>query len=247
MSARAPRAGLKLVEREKEVEASLWRRLRFDNEARCREALFDRHRRMARAVAFHEFRRRPPYGLERNDFEQLAYSGLLEAIDRFDPLRGAPFEAFARLRIRGAIADGLARSNESGAQYSHRRRTELERLRSLRVESDAGGLDPVSELSDLAVALAIGIMAETATLGGDETASSSGLDAYESLSWRELQLSILKEIEQLPGSEKSVMQQHYLSGVSFTQIAALLGVTKGRVSQLHRAAIHRVRDRLHVS
>lgn len=234
------RAGLKLIERPREVEASLWRRLRFDDEARCRELLFDRYRVLARAIAKGEFRRRPAYGLEKSDFEQLAYSGLLEAIDRFDPERGAPFEAFARPRIRGAISDGVARSSESSAQYSHRRRIEVERLRSLH-KANADG-DFVAELADLAATLAIGIVAEQAKALESEAVAE--LDAYETLSWRDMQLRVLKEIEALPDSERSVVQQHYVHGVSFAQIARMLGLSKGRISQLHRAGLMRVRERL---
>jgi RNA polymerase sigma factor FliA len=243
---RGPRAGLKLIERPSGVEASLWRRFCFEREAICRELLFDRYLGLARAIARGEYRRRPAYGLERGDFEQLAYGGLLEAIDRYDPLRGAPFEAFARPRIRGAIADGLAVSSEGGAQASHRRRLELERLRSLQAAAASAGTagqsgDFVSELADLAAALAIGIIAENVKLS---QAMGSGLGAYETLAWRDLQLSVLKAIELLPDNEKAIMTHHYMEGVSFTRIAQVLGLSKGRVSQLHAAALSRVRERL---
>lgn len=239
----APRAGLKLIQRSQGVEASLWRRLRYEQQPKCREILFDRYLCLARAIARGEFRRRPAYGLEKADFEQLAFGGLLEAIDRYDPVRGAPFEAFARPRIRGAIADGIAKSSESSAQFSHRRRMEIERLRSLRDDAPSKPGDYIAELSDLAATLAIGIIAENARLSGADPAAQ-GLGAYESLSWRETQLSVLKEIELLPAAEKSIMQHHYFNGVSFAQIAQLMGLSKGRVSQLHRTALKRVRERL---
>lgn len=246
MSTRAHRVGLDLIARPKQVEAALWRRLRFEQEARCREMLFNTYQALARAIAASEFRRRPAYGLERADFQQLACGGLLEAIDRFDPLRGAPFDAFAKHRIRGAIADGLARSSEAGAQYSHRRRAEVERLRSLSAEIDSS--DSIAALSDVAAALAIGLVAEGAKLI-DETPGGEdrGLDAYEGVSWRDTQLSVLREIDRLPDAERTVLQQHYVNSVPFVQIAQLLGVSKGRVSQLHRSAMMRVRERLRYS
>lgn len=241
MKAGAPRIGLRLIARPREVEASLWRRLRFENDDACRELLFNRQLDLARAIAIHEYRRRPAYGLDRKDFEQFAYSGLLEAIDRFNPLHGAPFDAFARRRIRGAITDGLAKSSESGAQYAHRRRVELERLRSL--GTAAPQADPIVDLSDLAIGLALGLVIESARFS-DLHAAPGELGAYESVSWRDLQVNLLKAIERLPEAEKSVMQQHYLNGVSFVQIARLLNVTKGRVSQIHSVALRRVRERL---
>jgi RNA polymerase sigma factor FliA len=234
-------AGLKLLMQAGQVEAALWRRLRYERDPACREPIFDRYAALARAIARAEYRRRPAYGLERADFEQLAFNGLLEAIDRYDPLRGAPFEAFARPRIRGSIADGVARSSESAAQYSARRRMESERLQSLLPSAPHGEANAIAELAELASALAIGIIAENAKLASQ---GSGELEAYESVAWRDMQLRVLDEIERLNGTEKTVMQQHYLNDVPFTEIARLLSLSKGRIAQIHRAALARLRTRL---
>lgn len=235
MTARKPLRGRSLAERVPFVEASLWRRLRFEGEARCRERLFSRFLTLARALAHREFGRRPPQGLERGDFEQWAYGGLLEAIDAYDPLRGALFSAFARHRIRGSIADGAALASEASAQYTFRRRIEQERLGSVSAQETRASADPVRELGDLATSLALGLMIEALP---DASNSPQG---YESPAWRDLQITLAREIERLPDSEGAIIRHHYQGGVSFTQIARLLGLTKGRVSQLHRAALERIR------
>ncbi len=231
--------GLKLIERPAQVEAALWRRLRFGGDASCRTPLFDRYTPLARTLARTEFRRRPAYGLDRGDFEQLAFGGLLEAIDRYDPLRGAPFAAYARHRIRGAITDGLARSSEAAAQYTARQRIEEERVKSL-LPARAQDGNAIAELADLATALAIGIIAEDARLG----AAQGVLGAYESLYWRDLKLRVLEEIERLGEAERTVMQQHYVNEVPFTEIARLMRLSKGRIAQIHRAALKRLRERM---
>lgn len=182
--------------------------------------------------------------MERKDFEQLACGGLLEAIDRFDPLRGAPFQSYAKHRIRGAIADGAALSSEAGAQHHHRRRIEIERLHSVRPEKPPGDVDFIAQLADIAAALALGIIAEGAKHNHAPMINGLG---YQSLAWRDLELSVLREIDRLPDTEKCIMQQHYFHGLAFTQIAKLLGLSNGRVSQLHRAAIERVRERIKYS
>jgi RNA polymerase sigma factor for flagellar operon FliA len=207
--------------------------------------LFERYQSLARSIAVSEFRRRPAYGLERSDFLQLAFGGLLEAVDRFDPLRGAPFSAYARRRIRGSISDGIARSSESGAQYSHARRLETERLRSLDDPSAQHGKDAIAQLSDIALALAIGLVVQSSR----KTSDARGLNlvelgAYESVAWRDIELTLLQEVDRLPQAEQTVLKQHYLQEMPFKDIASLLGISKGRVSQLHRAALGRLRERL---
>lgn len=232
------RSGLLLLERPTLVEAALWRRLRLEEDEACRAALFDRYVNLARAIARHELKRRPAYGLDRGDFEQLAFSGLLEAIDRFDPMRGAPFEAFARHRIRGAVVDGIANSSEGAAQFNARRRLEQERLRAL--TRQGASESSIAELAELASALAIGMIAGNARLEHD--GDGSGL--YQSVAWRDLELQVLGEIGNLPETERTVIRQHYLNDVPFTEIARLLKLSKGRIAQIHRAAIMRIRLRI---
>jgi RNA polymerase sigma factor for flagellar operon FliA len=241
MSAGPTLTGLTLLARPAQVEAALWRRCRQEGDAAAREMLFERYRLLARQIAGGEYFRRPPYGLERGDFEQLAYSGLIEAIDRYDPVRGVPFEAFARYRIAGAISSGIGQSSEGAAQYTFRRRTELDRLRSLREAGETLPDDPLAELTDLVTDLALGFMLEeTARL--EESQTQGPADAWLSGAWRDLLLSLRRALESLPLPEKTIIRQHYFEGIAFLEIAALLELSRGRVSQLHRAALERLRN-----
>ena len=236
------RLGLDLLLMPPRVEASLWRRFRFEREARCREQIFTRYRGLARQIAARQLNGRPRNGIEKGDMEQFAYEGLLNAIDRFDPLRGIPFGAFARRRILGSIADGASRMTEIDAQYSYRRRVENERTRSIGV--DAAAADPLRALADLATGLAFGLMLEGTSLVENADGADHRPNAYESLAWRELQALIAREIGRLPDREAVIIRQHYENGISFTHIAQLLGLSKGRVSQLHASALARLRGRI---
>ncbi|WP_448661546.1 sigma-70 family RNA polymerase sigma factor [Sphingomonas sp. CJ20] len=235
-------SGIELLLVPPRVEASLWRRFRFERELRCKEQIFTRYRTLARAIALRQFRARPRNGGELNDMEQFAYEGLLVAIERYDPLRGVPFGAFARRRIIGSIADGAARMNEIDAQYSYRRRIETERLRSLRAEAEP--TDPLEALSDLAAGLAIGLMLDGSNLVEPGDGVDRRPNAYESLAWRQLNAELHHAIDRLPEREAAIIRQHYENGVSFSQIAHLLGLSKGRVSQLHALALGKLRARL---
>lgn len=236
------RAGFDLLLVPPRVEASLWRRFRFEQEFGCREQIFSRYRSLARLLARKHLRARPRNGVELGDMDQFAYEGLLTAIDRFDPLRGIPFSAFARRRIIGSIADGTAQMTEIDAQYNYRRRAESDRARSIGVDSDA--TDPLNALAKLAAGLALGLMLEGTNLIEPSNGEDHRPNAYESLAWRQLQAQIAQEIARLPEREALIIRQHYEFGVSFKHLAQLLGVTKGRVSQLHASAIGRLRTQI---
>lgn len=246
MSSTARRSGLDLVVRPSHAEAALWRRLRLEADHECRQLLFDRYVGLARAIAARHFYRRSRKSTERGDFEQFAYEGLLQAIDRFDPLIGTPFSAYARRRIAGSISDGVARMSEIDAQVSHRGRIEQERLRALRrTAGPDGGADAVAELTELALALAIGLMLEgTSMAGARDSGADVRPDAYESLAWRQLQARLAGAVATLPEREALVVRHHYENGLGFSDIAELLGLSRGRVSQLHRGALERLRRKL---
>lgn len=237
-------SGMDLLVRPARAEASLWRRLRFDDEISCRRDLFDRYAELARSIAARHFHRRAWVGIDRNDFDQFAYEGLLESIDRFDPLNGTPFGAYASRRIAGSISDGIAKMSEIGTQLRHRHRLEQERLRSLTSASQLDGTtDAVSVLSELAVGLALGMMLEGALIKHPDAADLAP-NAYESLEWREMQARLKHEVAELPEREAAIVRQHYDMGLSFVQIAELMGVSQGRISQLHRSALVRLRKRI---
>jgi RNA polymerase sigma factor for flagellar operon FliA len=233
-------AGLKLLVDEHRVEAAMWRAHLDDPSVRTRSALFRRYTAFARRTAHDEWLRTGGHGLEREDFEQLANEGLLQAIDRFDATREARFEGYARHRIRGCILNGLAKASEASSHFSYRKRVERERLRSLRSKSDSS-IPALERLADLAVMVALGALLETSPGIEPDRLASEAPTAFETLAWNQLCGEIDTRIAQLPRNEAFVLHQHYRHGLPFQQIAALLGLSKGRVSQLHAQGLAKLR------
>ena len=236
------RRGLDLLIRPERAEALLWTRLRFEKRSEAREPLFNRYAGFARSIAV----RLRPWGQKANveDAEQWAYTGLLQAIDTYDPLKGSPFSAFAKPRIAGCVRDGFARSGEIEAQWASRRKQERERLRSLKAKQRGEGEDPIEALGAIAACLAIGLMLDGTRLMGGDDAPDPGPSAYDSLAWRQRQVALVREIEKLSPSEMTVIRQHYVNGLTFAQVAELMGLSRGRISQLHTAALDKLRKRL---
>ena len=85
--------------------ADLWSRCKAgDAASRC--ALIERYSPMTGRIA----RRLHPAGITSvgpEDLESAGVLGLIDAVDRFEPGRGVPCEAYAALRIRGAVIDEL--------------------------------------------------------------------------------------------------------------------------------------------
>jgi RNA polymerase sigma factor for flagellar operon FliA len=59
-----------------------------------------------------------------------------------------------------------------------------------------------------------------------------------------MQRDLLAALDALDEPSRTILHQHYLHAVEFAQLAKLLGLSRGRVSQLHRTALMALRQRL---
>ncbi|MFA7603934.1 MAG: sigma-70 family RNA polymerase sigma factor [Novosphingobium sp.] len=226
-------------------ELSLWRARDRGDAGNARERLFLMYLPVARRVAWRFVRdgRRVP--LEFKDVLQWASVGLLEAIDRYKPELGVPFRYYCTRRISGAITEGISRSSEVDQQISTRRRIERERLRSLR----ANGIEPrsleekLALIGDIAAELTIGLMMESAAMFLSEECDPAP-NAYETIAWQQAVRQLLQVLGSLPERDQRVIRYHYLEGVPFEQIARLMQLSKGRISQIHKSALNLLRKRL---
>lgn len=236
--------GLRLLVKDERAEAADWRHHSESPTVKTRATLFERYQAFGRKIAADEWHRIGDLGLEKADCEQLAYEALLQSIDRFDPHKGVPFTAYARLRIRGAIRNTLAKTNEATALFSAKKRIERDRIRSIKQQAEATTQEPLELLRELAVGIAIGFMLEDTEDSQRNAVPSSDPTAYDTASWNQLVSELNHRLASLPERERMILEYHYKKDIQFTEIAKLFEVSKGRISQLHSQALKRLRASL---
>jgi len=221
-------------------EASLWEAMASAADAGARGRLIEIHLPYARILAARMYANRRHDEVEFDDFMQLATVGLIESVDRFDPRHGAAFRTFASHRIHGAILNGLETFTEKQQQIACRQRVARERVRSLDDEADQEE-DLFERLARVAVGLALGYLLEGSGMYR-ESEQAMPDTVYRSIELRQLQQRVRALVEELPERERRIVRYHYFQHVPFETIAQMMGVTKGRVSQLHRRAMQMLRD-----
>jgi RNA polymerase sigma factor for flagellar operon FliA len=226
--------------------ALLWAAFVGERSYDIREALFRHYLPYARAIAAQLYAGRHRDDVEFKDFQQLAFVGLLEAIDRFDPARAVSFETFCTSRLKGSVLDGVQKLTDGQEQVSFMRRARRERITSLK-SADAGNAssDTFALLAHLTAGLAIGYMLDdTGMLAGPAHSGASSATPYQGVAWRQTKERLLAVVAQLDDRSRKIIQYHYFNGLGFEQIGELTGVSKGRISQIHRAALVELRERL---
>jgi RNA polymerase sigma factor for flagellar operon FliA len=218
---------------------ALWPEFVAGRDPRLRDELIQIYRPLAKRIATRMYVLRRDNSVAFADYFQYACVGLVEAIDRFEPERPNMFETFATYRIRGAILNGLAKESELAAQRHYWSARTQDRIESLTSEtSTEEPQDELTELVDLTVGLAFGVLLESRAEPADESPQAN---PYAAAEIGELVCRLGRAVEQLPERERSIVELHYYHHEAFYDIAARLGVTKGRVSQLHSRALQLIR------
>ncbi|MFM2410188.1 MAG: hypothetical protein RL481_1016 [Pseudomonadota bacterium] len=226
-------------------DQALWDAYGGNNSVQAREQLFRHYQHLAKNMAARYRRSNAGGFMEYAELFQLACTGLLESIDRFKPELGIPFRYFCNRRISGAILNGIAKHSELNQQISTRKRAERERIASLHKNSRVTKTidDRLDLLGEIAAGLALGFMLEDASQDTRDLRSGEP-DAFETLAWKQMVRLVSEEIQQLQPQQRDVLVWHYSDGLPFDQIAAIMSLTKGRISQIHKAAIALLRRRL---
>ena len=199
-----------------------------------------------------------PRSVDPADLVGYGVFGLIDAIERYEPGRGAKFETFAAPRIRGAIYDGLRaldwvpRSVRTRARRIEQAITELER-RDGAEPSDADLAEHLGISEDeLSVWLA---SVATTTVGPLDRAVAAGLEPEAgdrdghrmptaAVEEAELRSAMRRAIRDLPERERLVLGLYYDENLTLAEIGDVLGVTESRVSQIHTRSVLHLRSRL---
>ena len=194
--------------------AQLWANSRA-GDASSRGALIERYCDLAIGIA--RCMRVPEASLaDRDDLSSAAMIGLISAVDRFDPRRGVPFEAYASLRIRGAVVDELRRVDERGRA------------------------DRRPEVAALAVSL--DVLLEKGTHHGPTV--DDGVD--ERYEQEDLKTRVQDALGRLPARQREVIARYYGDELTLRETGAKMGVSEARACQLHGRAIQNLRRELSV-
>jgi RNA polymerase sigma factor FliA len=202
--------------------------------------------------------RLPPH-VPLEDLVNAGIVGLLEAIRNFDPSRGTQVKTFAELRIRGAILDSLRemdwspralrrKSRQLEESHRHLRRVlerspseqelandmqlSLEELRTLLCDLRGLNLGSIQAL-------------EQEDGKGEQvfkySPNSPDEDPYYLCLQSELRHYLAMAVDELPDRERKLLALYYKEDLTMKEVGAVLGIGEGRVSQIHSAAMARLR------
>ncbi|HSW12219.1 MAG TPA: RNA polymerase sigma factor FliA [Solimonas sp.] len=219
--------------------------------------LVQKHAGLVRRIALHLAARLPSH-VELDDLIQAGVIGLIEAARHYSGERGASFETYAGIRIRGSMLDEL-RHTDWAPRSVHRRQREVSTaIRLIEQETGREARDPEIadrlgiDLSDFHAIVQDAARCQVISLDAhrdeddgepmdcaDNTAGPSEL-----LQRSEFQRALAEAIAAMPERERLVMSMYYDDELNLKEIGAVLEVSESRVCQIHGQALLRLRARL---
>ena len=221
------------------------------------ETLLLRHAPLVKKIALH-IQARLPDSVQFDDLMQAGMIGLLQASKSFDASKGASFETFAGIRIRGAIIDEVRTSDWTPRSVSHNIREMASAIRNVEMRTGRKARETeVAEEMSLSLEEYQKIAREASTarvLSCEEMLDDEGHayldipspedDPSIHLQKMDRQRLVAEKIRELPEREKLMMSLYYEQELNLKEIGAILGVSESRVSQIHGQALARIRAQL---
>lgn len=218
--------------------------------------LVECHAPLVKKIALHLMARLPD-SVQLDDLMQAGMIGLLEAAQKYQSTKGASFETYAGIRIRGAIVDEIRKGDwvPRSVHRNARRVSQAIRAVEARLGREAQDAEVAEELemtldeyhSCLSDAnsgrlFSLDELNETGDVPIEESdGSDNPLRDITSNAFRQ---SLAEAIEDLPEREKLVLSLYYQEELNLKEIGAILEVSESRVSQIHSQAAMRLRARL---
>jgi RNA polymerase sigma factor FliA len=223
------------------------------------ETLVKSHVILVKRIA-HHLSGRLPRSVQLDDLIQSGMVGLLEALMHYDDTKGAAFETYASIRIRGAMLDEVRRND-----WVPRSVYRNARMISTAVQLLENKLGRDAKDQEIADELGIKLKeyhemlsdSHGAHLYGfddlgleendvqDPTLNGSG-EPHVNIMRNDLRTHVAEIIETLPKNEKLVLSLYYEHDLNLKEIGDILSVTESRVSQIMSQATHRIKARIAV-
>jgi len=222
-----------------------------------KSAIITQHTVLVKRIAYHLLARLPA-SVQVDDLIQSGMIGLLEASNNFDHSKGASFETFAGIRIRGAMLDEIRRGDWTPRSVHKNSRMVSEAIKQLEAHLGRDVTDiEVAEkldislndyhhiLSEVSSGKIIGI--EDLGVGEDSFSTMEDVnnnDPYENIEKIVFKKSLSECISTLPEREALVLSLYYDEELNLREIGQVLDVSESRVSQIHSQAMHRLKARM---
>jgi len=221
-----------------------------------RSAMLEKYAPLVKMIVS-RMRGKMPQHADVEELESAGMTGLLSAIERYDPSRGYSFQTYASVRIRGSILDELrhmdmvprsvrikqrliARTTQTLEQRLGRAPTDGELSGELSMDAESFRRFRAQTRPVSIVYLDSDNQGEGGALH-ESIADENGEEAHSRIEREELQELIARRILEMPEQSRKVLALYFNEGMRLAEIGLAMGLSEARICQIRSQAIEQLR------
>ena len=199
-----------------------------------------------------------PASFSFEDIVSFGIEGLIDAIEKYHPNKGAKFESYALMRIRGSIIDKIRSSD--WLPRTVRKKLKEVKIAKERLKQQIGRAPTTKEVADvlgMSEEKLIEIESSDVSVNSIYDKKGTGEDSVEIIDTIEDESSsrpedeiektdAKKELEialkKLPERERTLLVFYYHENMTLKEIGEAINISESRVCQLHAQAIMKLRN-----
>ena len=218
------------------------------------EELITDNLRLVQSIAWH-LHARVSKVIEIDDLIQIGYYGLVTAAQKYTPQEGVNFSNYASLRIRGAMVDHL-RKNSNLCRTTIKMQQRFNHAEQKLIKLHGRQPEQLEIADEMAISLSelqewIKNFAANHHESMDQVYDDFSIvfasntdDPEEELQNKDLKKLLIEALKKLPEKMALVIQLYYVEELNVYEIAEVLEVTIGRVSQIKSEAVKKLRTHI---
>lgn len=224
------------------------------------EQMIDQYGLLVKRIAHHLLARLPD-SVQLEDLVQSGMIGLFEAAGNYDQSKGASFETYAGIRIRGSMLDEIRKGDwiPRSVHRNSRRISDAIHVIEMREGRDAQDHEIAEELN-ITIDQYFGLLKDTQgsrLFSFEELVENNNSEHKEprpelvdgeaplvGLQNDQMNDQLVEAMKALPEREQIVIALYYEEELNLKEIGAVIGVSESRVSQIHSQATMRLRSKM---
>lgn len=220
------------------------------------KVFLEKYSALVKRIAHHLIGRLPP-SVQVDDLIQAGMIGLLEAQKNYDGSKGASFETYAGIRIRGAMLDDIRRGDWVPRSVHRNSREITQAIATLEGQLNRNPTDiEVAEflemsldqyhaaLTDINCSKIVGIDDLGVSDDVINTANDDDNVPFQGVADESFRQALIDSIKSLPEREALVLSLYYDEELNLKEIGEVIGVSESRVSQILSQSMQRLRSKL---
>ena len=240
---------------DRDIERELWLEYENDRNIENRNNLVEYYNPFVKVVIAKLGMRHNKY-IDYDDLLSYGTLGLIEAVEKFDSTKGAKFQTYASIKIRGKVLDQFRKQDMLPANVRQRIKKVEEAVNALEATGVVATEEAVAQYLDFDVKEVESLLSlsnvsnminlDDAILTYNDSFAMHEYNPERSYEKKAVREALINALGALNEKEQLIVSLYYYEDLTLKEIGTVLNISESRVCQIHSRILTKLRAQLEV-